>query len=155
MLALLLDGPYGGEKNSDEFPAPSQRPHGSMSSALTRHINLPFGKTRLLLCPALVSTEGCLTAGSVPWPSQVGTGQTKLLPPMPQFLSATDLTRNAHAPTSPHSTGFCAIWVCISSSLSSTRNQACELHAANVKGPWILRALHATSVGSPVAVYFF
>jgi len=32
----------------------------------------------------------------------------------------TDHTRNARAPTSPRSTGFCVIWGCISSSSSST-----------------------------------
>ena len=33
----------------------------------------------------------------------------------------TDCTRNARAPTSTRSTGFCAIWACIGSSSSSNR----------------------------------
>ena len=35
----------------------------------------------------------------------------------------TDRTRNARAPTSNRSTGFCAIWVCISSGSSSGGHQ--------------------------------
>jgi len=66
----------------------------------------------------------------------------------------TNLTRNTHAhPTSPRSTGFCAIWDCISSSSSSIAHDLARTHVsyysddANQAHQGHVQAAHSEGLG--------